>query len=264
MKSSCSPLPGTPGIKTTWDRAVARIEFDLAQPKNSFRAADVGQLEAALDQARAGNARCVVLRGARGTFSAGWDVTSINPEDDDPMAMIAELVAPFCHKLRTLPVPTISAVAGVALGFGLGLALCCDICVVNEDARLGSPFRNIGMVPDTATHYFFLSRLGQAKAAELVYTGRLISGAEAAQIGLVNRATEAGSVDAVVDELALSIAEGPTAAFSLSKEILLAGGDFNEIVAHEGRQLQRVFETADLKEGIRAFQQPRAPKFEGR
>jgi enoyl-CoA hydratase/carnithine racemase len=264
MKSLHSPLPSASGIKTTWDRGVARIEFDLAQPKNSFRVADVEQLEAALGEAIAGNARCVVLRGARGTFSAGWDVTSINPADDDPMAMITDVVAPFCGKLRTLPVPTVSAVSGVALGFGLGLALCCDICVVDEDARLGSPFRNIGMVPDTATHYFFLTRLGQAKAAELIYTGRLITGTEAAQIGLVNRAAEAGLVNGVVDELALSIAEGPTAAFRLSKEILLAGSDFNEIVAHEGRQLQRVFETTDLKEGIRAFQQRRAPDFEGR
>ncbi|WP_454629901.1 enoyl-CoA hydratase/isomerase family protein [Bradyrhizobium cenepequi] len=264
MKSSHSHLPGSPGIKITWDRAVARIEFDLAQPKNSFRVVDVEQLEAVLDEAIAGNARCVVLRGARGTFSAGWDVTSINPAGDDPMAMIADVVAPFCRKLRTLPVPTISAVAGVALGFGLGLALCCDICVVDEDARLGSPFRNIGMVPDSATHYFFLTRLGQATAAELIYTGRLIAGTEAAQIGLVNRAAKAGSVNAVVDELALAIAEGPTAAFRLSKEILLAGGDFDEVVAHEGRQLQPVFKTADLKEGIRAFQQRRAPKFEGR
>ncbi|WP_454644795.1 enoyl-CoA hydratase/isomerase family protein [Bradyrhizobium liaoningense] len=259
-----SPLPRAPAINTTWDRGVARIEFDLSQPKNSFRLADVERLEAALDEATAGNARCIVLRGARSTFSAGWDVTSIDPANDDPIAMINDVVAPFCRKLRALPVPTISAVAGVALGFGLGLALCCDMCVVDEDARLGSPFRGIGMVPDSATHYFFLSRLGQAKAAELIYTGRLITGAEAAQIGLVNRATQTGSLDAVVDELALSISNGPTAAFRLTKEILLAGGDFDEVVAHEGRQLQRVFETADLKEGIRAFQQRRAPKFEGR
>jgi enoyl-CoA hydratase/carnithine racemase len=263
MDSSPSS-PSALGITITWDRGVARIEFDLAQPKNSFRIADVERLEAALDEARAGNARCVVLRGARATFSAGWDVTSINPAADDPLAMITDVVAPFCQKLRALPVPTISAVAGVALGFGLGLALCCDICVVDEDARLGSPFRGIGMVPDTATHYFFLSRLGQARAAELIYTGRLITGAEAAQIGLVNRAAKAGSVNAAADELAESIAEGPTAAFRLSKEILLAGGGFDEIVAHEGHQLRRVFETEDLKEGIRAFQQRRPPKFEGR
>lgn len=262
MKSP--PPPGASGITTIWDRGVARIEFDLAQPKNSFRVADIEQLESALDEATAANARCIVLRGARGTFSAGWDVTSIRPGDDDPLAMITEVVAPFCKKLRTLPVPTISAVAGVALGFGLGLALCCDICVVDEDARLGSPFRGIGMVPDTATHYFFLSRLGQAKAAELIYTGRLITGAEAAQIGLVNQATGTGSLNTLVDELALSIADGPTAAFRLSKEILLAGGGFDEVVAREGRQLQRVFETADLKEGIRAFQQRRPPKFKGR
>lgn len=264
MASSNSSPPRSSGITLSCDRGVASIEIGLAQPKNSFRVADVERLSAALDEAIAENARCVVLRGASGTFSAGWDVTSIDPAADDPMAMIADVVAPFCNKLRTFPVPTISAVAGVALGFGLGLALCCDICLADEDARLGSPFRNIGMVPDTGTHYYFLTRLGQAKAAELIYTGRLITGAEAAQIGLVNRATATGSLHAAADELATSIAQGPTAAFRLSKEILLAGGDFKKIVAHEGDQLRRVFETADLKEGIRAFQERRPPKFEGR
>jgi enoyl-CoA hydratase/carnithine racemase len=251
-------------FEVAWDRGVATVSFDLAQPKNSFRTADVEQLTEALDEAVARQARCVVLRGAREVFSAGWDVTSIRPEKDDPAALITNVVAPFCRKLRSLPLPTISAVRGAALGFGLGLALSCDICIAEDDARLGSPFRNIGMVPDTGTHSYFLTRLGHAKACELIFTGRLISGAEAAAIGLVDRSAPAGAAVSSAHELALSIADGPTAAFRLSKEILLAGGGLEDIMAHEARQLARVFQTADFNEGIRAFQERRRPVFAGR
>jgi len=243
---------------------VTTLQFDLAQPKNSFRVADLRRVGDLLDEAVSGGARCLVVRGAHRVFSAGWDITSIDPAADDPLAMIADLVGPFCRKLRTLPVPTISAVAGPALGFGLGFALSCDLCLAEEDALFGSPFRQIGMVPDTGTHHFFLSRLGYPLAAELIYTGRMLNGAEAARLRLINLAVPSGTVSEAAQELAASIASGPTAALRLSKEILLAGGDVEAIVAHEGRQLARVFRTEDLHEGIRAFQERRAPRFNGR
>ena len=261
------PSQGAPtaptGITLVMDAGVATLSMNLAQPKNSFRVADVQQLSGLLDDALAQGARCVVIQGAGMVFSAGWDITSINPAADDPMAMIASVVAPFCKKLRELPVPTISAVAGPALGFGLGLALCCDINIAADDAAFGSPFRHIGMVPDTGTHYFLLSRLGHPLAAELIYTGRMLGGVEAAQLGLINRAVPLAELAAQARKMALSIATGPTQALVLSKEILLAGGDFDLMMAHEGRQLSRVFATSDLLEGIAAFQQRRKPVFTG-
>jgi enoyl-CoA hydratase/carnithine racemase len=259
-----SPPSRVSTFDVAWDRGVATVSFDLAQPKNSFRTADVERLGAVLEEVVANEARCVVLRGARDVFSAGWDVTSMRPGKDDPAALIRDIVAPFCLKLRSLPAPTVSAIRGVALGFGLGLALSCDICLAEDDARVGSPFRNIGMVPDTGTHHYFLTRLGYAKAAELIFTGRLIDGAEATAIGLVDGSAPAGAVAAAAHKLALSIADGPTAAFRLSKEILLGGGSLGDVMAHEGHQLARAFQTADLKEGIRAFQERRAPVFTGR
>ena len=251
------------GIALHRDGDVATLLLDLAQPKNSFRAPDVERLDAMLDEAVESGARCLVIRGAGGVFSAGWDIGSIDPAADDPMAVIANVVGPFCRKLRELPVPTIAAVAGPALGFGLGLALCCDLCLADGDALFGSPFRHIGMVPDTGAHYFLLSRLGYPMAAELIYSGRMVGGEEAARLGLINRAVVNGGVAAEAHALARNIASGPTEAFRLSKEILLQGGDFEEMVAHEGRQLRKVFATADLHEGIAAFQQRLKPRFTG-
>ena len=263
MGQETTPGIAAAGITLHTGGAVATLVIDLPQPKNSFRVENAQALSAQLDAALAAGARCVVLRGAGPVFSAGWDISSIDPAGDDPMAMIGQVVGPLCRKLRELPVPTIAAVAGPALGFGLGLALCCDLCVAEEDALFGSPFRHIGMVPDTGAHYFFLSRLGHALASELIYTGRMVSGEEAARLRLINRAVAKGSVAAEAHALAQNIAGGPTAAFRLSKQILLEGGDFEAMVAHEGRQLRQVFATADLHEGIAAFQQRRKPHFTG-
>lgn len=252
------------GVILQIDGAVATLLLDLAQPKNTFRTADVQRLDTLLDEVLAAGARCLVIQGVGPVFSAGWDIGSIDPAADDPMALIGGVVGPFCKRLRELPLPTISAVAGPALGFGFGLALCCDLCIAEDDALFGSPFRHIGMVPDSGTHHFLLSRLGHPLAAELIFTGRLISGGEAAKLGLINRAVPRGELVTQVAHLAQSIASGPTQALRLSKEILLQGGDFDAMLAHEGRQLAQVFPTADLKEGIQAFQQRRKPVFQGR
>ena len=264
MAETSSTPPAPSGITLHHDGVVATIVLDLPQAKNSFRTADVQRFGALLNEVLASDARCLLVRGAGPVFCAGWDIGSIDPAADDPMAMIASVVGPFCRQLRELPLPTIAAVAGPALGFGLGLALSCDLCIADETALFGSPFRHIGMVPDTGAHYFFLSRLGHAMASELIYTGRLLSGTEAAQAGLINRAVPQGSVVAAANRLAADIAAGPTQAFKLSKEVLLQGGDFDSMVAHEGRQLAQVFATHDLHEGISAFQQRRKPSFTGR
>lgn len=261
MNTTADAAPGV--MLELGDDGVATVTLALARPKNAFRSADARQLGGCLEQAHAAGARCLVLRGAP-VFSAGWDVSAIDARADDPMAMIGEVVAPLCRQLRELPLPTIAAVAGPALGFGFGLALCCDIVLAEQGALLGSPFRNLGMVPDTGTHHFLLARLGYARAAELVYTGRLLSGAEAAELGLINRVVPNGSAAQEAQQLAAQIARGPTAAFALSKQILQAGGGFDEVVAREARALRECFATADLKEGLAAFVQRRAPRFAGR
>ena len=259
-----NPAPQASVFDLHIDADVATLSFTLAQPKNAFRSADALQLGACLREAQELGARCLVLRGTERVFSAGWDIGSIDSNANDPMAMIEEIVAPLCRCLRELHMPTIAAVAGPALGFGFGLAMCCDIVLAEETALLGSPFRHIGMVPDTGTHHVLLSRLGYGRAAELIYTGRLLSGCEAAESQLVNRAVAVGTVAAEADAMARQIASGPTVALNLSKQILQAGGRFEEMMAREAEALKTCFGTADLREGMSAFMQKRAPVFKGR
>lgn len=251
------------GISLQMDGGRATLIMDLPQSKNSFRSSDAQALGVLLDEAVAAGARCVVLRGAGPVFSAGWDISAINPAVDDPVALLGGVVGPLCRKLRELPVPTVAAVAGPALGFGFGLALCCDLVLADESALFGSPFRHIGMLPDSGTHHHLLSRIGYGKACELIYTGRTVSGSEAAVMGLANRVVPQGTLIDEANHLAAMVASGPTRAFAMSKEILTVGGDFDAMFSHETRLLQKVFATRDLKEGIEAFQQRRKPVFTG-
>lgn len=252
-----------PGFEYSESGGVATVLMALGRPKNAFRSEDAHALMGLLDQAESRGARCLVLRGAGDTFCAGWDISAIDPAAD-PEALIKDVVAPLCLRLRRLPMPTVAAVGGAALGFGFGLAMSCDLVLAEEGARLGSPFRAIGMVPDTGTHHFLLSRLGYGRAIELVYSGRLIGGLEAAQSGLINRAVPAGELVAQATQLAADLASGPTVAFVQSKQILQRGGTLEEVMAAEARALDTCFATADLREGLQAFVQKRRPVFTGR
>jgi 2-(1,2-epoxy-1,2-dihydrophenyl)acetyl-CoA isomerase len=170
--------------------------------------------------------------------------------------------------MATVAIPTISAVQGACLGTGLGLALACDIVYAADDARIGSPFARIGAVLDSGAHAAFVSRVGPHRALELVYTGRLLSGREAEQWGLVNRSVAGADLLRRTRELAASIARGPTAAFLESKRLVRTLLDlhpsFREVLAEEAAAQGRASRTHDYKDGISAFQEKRKPSFTGR
>ena len=150
----------------------------------------------------------------------------------------------------------------------MGLALACDLVFIADDAKIGSPFARIGAVLDSGGHSFFVSRLGTHRALELIYTGRLMSGTEAAAMGLVNASMPRDSVVAHARKIASQVAVGPTAAFVLSKRLVRqideeAMGLFAVLKAEAIAQ-GSVSRTEDYKEGITAFNRKRPPKFQGR
>jgi enoyl-CoA hydratase/carnithine racemase len=154
-------------------------------------------------------------------------------------------------------------VRGPALGFGLGLALACDVTVASEDAIFGSPFRRIGAVLDSGGHYFLQRRLGRHRAAELVFTGRMLNGRQAADLGLINEAVAADALAARTAELAALIANGPTAAFRATKHILEQDRSFAEVLELEARFQKEVTRGPDGQEGLAAFRERRSPVFKG-
>lgn len=250
------------------ENGLAEVVLNRPDKMNALNDAMVEELNAALERAAADGVRAMMIRGEGAAFSAGRDLADAHPGDEDAEDIIESIFNPLIKRIVAFPAPTFAAVHGACLGVGLGIALGCDVVYIADDAKIGSPFARIGAVLDSGGHSFFVSRLGTNRALELIYTGRLLSGAEAAQLGLVNRSMPKDSLVAETRKLAMQVAQGPTAAFMQSKRLVRrideeAMGLF-AVLKCEAQAQGAAGKTADYKEGITAFQQKRAPKFQGK
>ena len=250
------------------ENGLAEIVLNRPDKLNALNDAMVAELNGALERAASQGARAMLIRGEGPAFSAGRDLADAHPGDEDAEAIIESIFNPLIKRIVAFPAPTFAAVHGACLGVGLGLALGCDVAYVADDAKIGSPFARIGAVLDSGGHSFFVARLGTHRALELIYTGRLLSGVEAAQLGLVNRSMPKETLVAETRKVAAQVALGPTAAFMQSKHLVRrideeAMGLF-AVLKCEAQAQGAAGKTADYKEGITAFQQKRAPKFQGK
>jgi 2-(1,2-epoxy-1,2-dihydrophenyl)acetyl-CoA isomerase len=250
------------------DGGVAELVFNRPEKLNAMNLAMIHDLVEALRDAEAVGARALLVRGEGRAFSSGRDLADADPANEDGEAILRDLLNPLIERMADCPIPTIAAVHGACLGSGLGIALACDIVYAADDARIGSPFARIGAVLDSGAHAAFVARIGPHRALELVYTGRLLSGREAAEWGLVNRSVAGADLLRRTRELARAIAAGPTAAFLESKRIVRAILDeqlsFKDVLAAEAVAQGRASRTHDYREGISAFQEKRTPSFTGR
>ncbi len=198
------------------ENGLAEIVLNRPDKMNAVDEAMAAELNGCLERAASQGARALMIRGEGPAFSVGRDLADADPGIEDAEAIIENTLNPLIKRVVAFPAPTFAAVHGVCVGVGLGLALACDVVYVADDAKIGSPLARIGAVLDSGGHSFLVSRLGAHRALELIYTGRLLSGAEAAQLGLVNRSIAKDSLVAETRKLASQVALGPTAAFMLS------------------------------------------------
>jgi enoyl-CoA hydratase/carnithine racemase len=250
-------------LEVTHHGSIAEVLINRPEKKNALEDADFVFFTKIARDLAAGAARCIVIRGAAGTFCSGRDIAATNVLSTDAQTLITEQINPLFLALRAIPIPTIAVVEGHCLGGGFGIAFACDIILATEEARFGSPFRNIGCLPDSGAHFHLADRIGYHRACELLFTGRLISGREAADVGLINRAYPSDQLSLAAQEMASLIATGPTVAFRMSKKILQEQPSFQAVLEAEAIGQREIFKTSDAVEGLTAFQQKRKPTFSG-
>lgn len=208
----------------------------------------------------------VVVAGGDRAFSAGSDVGEFEslPGRVGPHKLVEENAA--YDLLAGLPVPTIAAIEGAALGGGLELALCCDLRVAATTARLGMPEVRLGVIPGSGGTQRLPRLIGLARAKELILLGEIIDGQTAHEIGLVNRVTDPGKAESTAQHMARTLAERGPLAIREAKGLLDQALDvpFGVGQAQALEASERVFSSSDMAEGVAAFKEKRSPKFEGR
>ncbi len=244
---------------------VAEVVLDRPDVLNSLDDGMVAEFHTVLDGTA--DARCVLIRGEGRGFSAGRDLSTAEPLTEDAAAILGDVFNPLIARLAELPVPTIAAVHGACLGVGFGIAMACDLVYCAEKTKIGSPFANIGAVLDSGGHAALVGRVGPHRALELIYTGRLIDGNEAAAMGLVNGVVPDGELLDHVRGIAGSIAAGPTGTFVMSKRLVRRIVDehlaFADVLAAEAAAQGDAAGTPDYVEGMTAFLEKRRPEFTG-
>jgi 2-(1,2-epoxy-1,2-dihydrophenyl)acetyl-CoA isomerase len=248
---------------------VWRLTLNRPDKLNSFNRAMLTEIGDALTEIEADKAaRALVITGAGRAFCAGQDLREAEAIADGEAvrAVIERHYNPVIRLLRSLDIPVLAAVNGVAAGAGASFAIAADLVLATQSANFSFAFTKIGLIPDAGATYFVPRLVGHARALGLALLGDTISAETAAQWGLIWQTVPDADFAAAVTALAGRLAGLPTAAVALVKQALNAGEhhSLEQQVALEAELQSRAAETEDFQEGRRAFLEKRSPRFTGR
>ncbi len=252
---------------TTRD-GICWIEFNRPKALNAFNTETLLELEKALDQAALDpSLRVLILTGGgEKAFVAGADIAEMAEMGATRARVFSSVGHRVFDKLEKLPIPTIAAVNGFALGGGMEVALACDLLYAADKARFGQPEVNLGVIPGFGATQRLPRKIGAMRALELCFTGDIISAEKAKEIGLALEVFPAAELRERVGEIATKIAaKGPLAIAALKRVVIEASAcDPRTANALEQETFGVLFGSEDQKEGMRAFLEKRTATFHGR
>lgn len=253
---------------------VATITLNRPDAMNALTMHTYAELESALKETNTDKeVRVLIITGAGRGFCSGDDVKQvmldpqrIQERDEEWRTRIKPTGTPAAAALLSFGKPLIAAVNGPAVGWGMDMALMCDIRIASERARFGELFVRRGLIPDIGGIYCLPLLVGLSKAYELLYTGDVIDAQEALRIGLVSKVVPHEQLETVSKELAIKIAKNPPLAVQMVKEAVRKGLNYDlaRLGEYHGYALSILFKTEDHKEGATAFLEKREPIFKGR
>ncbi|MEY3368051.1 MAG: hypothetical protein RI973_1206 [Bacteroidota bacterium] len=247
---------------------IAVLTLNRPSVYNAFNREMALELQQALDNcAENASVRSVLLTGSGKAFCAGQDLQEIKDPSAAPSfrTILGEHYNPIISRITSLPKPVVAAVNGVAAGAGANIALACDIVVATASASFIQAFSKIGLVPDSGGTFFLPRLVGMQKAAALMMLGDRVSAEEAERIGMIYKVYPDAEFQASAMALAQVLAQMPTKALALTKQLLQASMD-NPLaaqLAEEDRCQAEAGASRDYKEGLAAFLGKRAPVFTG-
>jgi len=247
---------------------VLRLTISNASKRNALDQALLDAIALALDGV---DARCVLLTGAQGMFSSGYDIGGIAEGDfaEEAERLVAHPFTAALEALDACPVPTVAALPGHTIGGGLELALACDLRLAAEGILLGMPPAKLGLVYSHTGLRRFVEAIGAPRTRELFLLGRNVDAATAFSWGLVNGVLAPGELDEVALDTAQELADNAPLSVRGTKRVLRelarADGELDPEVERELLELRHAsFVSEDLREGVRAFGEKRPARWKGR
>jgi enoyl-CoA hydratase/carnithine racemase len=252
---------------------VLRLTISNPGKRNALDHPILDAITATLTEAasRPAEARCVIITGAHGMFSAGYDIGEIPDDEFEERAerLVAHPFTAAIDALEAFPLPTMAVLPGHTIGGGLELALACDLRVACEGISLGMPPAKLGLVYSHTGVRRFIDAIGSARTRELFLLARYIDAGTALAWGLVNRVAPAQQLESMALELAGELAGNAPLAQAGNKRVIAAlldaHSELPEAVAEELIELRRAsFASEDMREGVRAFAEKRPARWRGK
>ncbi|MBE0625888.1 MAG: enoyl-CoA hydratase/isomerase family protein [Burkholderiales bacterium] len=253
-------------VKLTWQDEFAVITLDRPQALNALSASVLRELAQAFDEVAGSNARALIVTGAGvKAFCAGADIKELVGRSLSEQRRDAAYGQAVLARLDELPMPSVAAINGYAFGGGLELALACTFRIAVATAKMGLPEIKLGLIPGYGGTQRLPRVIGEARALDLIMSGRTLDAEEALRIGLVHRVAEGDVLAAAISNARQFNAYG-LPALRLARDAVKRALD---VPLHEGLKIEAdlntlAFQTQDALEGMNAFMQKRKPKFTDR
>ena len=252
-------------VSWTLEDGAAWVQIQRPEALNALSRKIIDEIDALIEQFREDEEVKAVVFYNRKNFAAGADIGDMVQCTEEEAKQF--VFSPTFNKIENLQVPTLAVIEGYALGGGLELALACDFRLGSEEARLGFPEINLGIMPGAGGTVRAAKLIGIAKAKELILLGKNLKGKEAERIGLLNRAVPSAELLDYARKWVSTLIEKAPLAMRTAKETINAAYNESQIakgVAIEEKNWAALFNTVDQKEGMIAFLEKRKPRYTGK